>query len=407
MNHTDSPEALSPETPGRSAVPQGWLNVMALAFAAFVFNTTEFVPIALLSDIGAAFGKTPGETGLMITVYAWVVALCSLPLMLATRRMERRKLLMWLFAVFVGGHIVSVAAWRFEVLLAGRVAIAFAHGVFWSITASLAMRVAPAGRGNQALGLLSTGSVLAMVLGMPIGRVLGQWASWKLSFAAIAVLAALTALVLARRLPLLPSRNSGSLSSIPALAKRKSLRILYLFITLMITAHFTAYSYIEPFARTIGGLPNAQITLLLLCYGAAGFAGSYLFGRCFAKRRALFFLGAVAAMAAVMLLLLPAAPHFWLLLPLCLLWGIGIMAVSLAAQASVLRLAPDATDVATSIFSALYNVGIGGGALLGRYAGSWPGLPYIGIIGGTLAAVMLLPVWMLIRQADFRGEKAA
>lgn len=371
-----------------------WLRVVTLAVAAFIFNTTEFVPVGLLSDIAGSFGMETAQVGIMLTIYAWVVALLSLPFMLLTSQVERRKLLIGIFLLFIGSHVLSFLAWNFTVLVISRIGIAFAHAIFWSITASLAIRMAPAGKKAQALSLLATGTALAMVLGLPLGRIVGQYFGWRTTFFAIGVVAAITLFCLMKLLPKLPSEHSGSLSSVPELFRRPALVSIYVLTAVVVTAHYTAYSYIEPFVQNVAGLSANFATLLLLVLGGTGILGSILFGKLGNKYASPLISGAIALLVLCLALLLPASASNINLTVLSMFWGIAMMVIGLGMQVKVLALAPDATDVAMSLFSGIFNIGIGAGALLGNQVSLHLSMSSIGLVGAIPALAAL--IWSLL-----------
>ncbi|EEG8796288.1 sugar transporter [Salmonella enterica subsp. enterica] len=371
-----------------------WLRVVTLAIAAFVFNTTEFVPVGLLSDIAESFHMQTAQVGIMLTIYAWVVAVMSLPFMLLTSQMERRKLLICLFVLFIASHVLSFLAWNFTVLVISRIGIAFAHAIFWSITASLAIRLAPAGKRAQALSLIATGTALAMVLGLPIGRVVGQYFGWRTTFFAIGMGALITLLCLIKLLPKLPSEHSGSLKSLPLLFRRPALMSLYVLTVVVVTAHYTAYSYIEPFVQNVAGLSANFATVLLLILGGAGIIGSLVFGKLGNRHASSLVSIAIALLVVCLLLLLPAADSEAHLAILSIFWGIAIMVIGLGMQVKVLALAPDATDVAMALFSGIFNIGIGAGALVGNQVSLHWSMSAIGYIGAIPACAAL--VWAVL-----------
>lgn len=366
---------------------RGWLPVIGLAFSTFIFNTSEFIPIGLLSDIASDFGITESNAGMLITVYAWVVALASLPLMLVFAKSENKRLMLSVTAVFIASQILSGLSRDFYMLMISRIGVACAHSIFWSIVTPYAVRIAPEGKGSAALSVIVCGSSIAMIAGLPIGRTIGLYLGWRATFLVIAASSAVILAILAAVLPKTPSDSSISLRKLPALIKSPVLLNIYLITVIAVTGHFTAYSYIEPFLAHAAGFSETWITVALTIFGFAGLLGSFLFSKKYDDRRIAFICFAVCGICAFMLLLHAASLNFAAEIIVLILWGLAINFYNLAFQSEIIRATPHGSAVAMSIYSGIYNMGIGSGALVGGYVCSGLSVDYIGYAGGVIALV--------------------
>ena len=364
-----------------------WLPVISLTFSTFIFNTSEFIPIGLLSDIASDFAITESKAGMLITVYAWIVALASLPLMLAFSKTENKKLMLSIVALFIASHVLSGFSTSYYMLMLSRAGVACAHAIFWSIVTPLAVRVAPEGRRSTALSLIVTGSSVAMIVGLPLGRAVGLLVGWRATFLLIAALSAIVFIILAASLPKTPSDNDVSIKSLPGLLRTPGLGGIYLLTVIIITGHYTSYSYIEPFLAKVAGMSNTLITIVLSIFGIVGIIGSYFFAKYFDRHQFTFIRFAVAGISIFTLLLLPSAINTATVILICILWGLAINSYNLSFQSEILQVAPHGTAIAMSIYSGIYNVGIGAGALVGGNVCSYMGISNIGFVGGAIGLV--------------------
>lgn len=363
-----------------------WLPVITLACGTFVFNTSEFIPIGLLSAIASDFHLSEAGAGLLITIYAWVVALASLPLMLFFSQTELKRLMLGVIILFTLSHIASAFAVSFYTLMASRIGVAFSHALFWSIVSPMAVRAAPRGKQSVALSIVVTGSSLALIAGLPIGRVIGLYLDWRSTFACIAVVSALIALLFWRVFPAMPSTQSVRFKSLPTLLSNKSLRKIYLLTALFITGQFTAYSYIEPFLAQ-NGVSESAITTILVLFGCSGIVASVVFSRYYDTHHLVFVNLSLFGVAISLLMLYFSAFYLPFVVAVIIFWGFAIACFNVVFQSQTINLAPNASAVAMSIYSGIYNVGIGGGALVGGIVSEDLGVSFVGFVGGAIALV--------------------
>lgn len=367
----------------------GILPLLILVVAGFTFNTSELIPIGLLTDIATDLGVSEARAGLLITVYAWVVALMSLPLMIVFAKVNFRTLMSWVVGVFFISHIFTILSTGYYTLMASRIGVALAHSLFWSIAPAMAVAVMPPEKKATALSTLVAGGGIALIMGLPLGRILGILAGWRVTFAAIAVLAFLIFLGLRFRFPSISpdlGKNSNRKNMIKSLWQSRPLLWIYVVTAVIVTGHYTGYSYIEPFMAQIAGMNESTITLTLSLFGLAGLTGSYLMSKYFNRYPLRIITIACMGLPVVMALILPASLVSPLLLAvLCVLWGMALTVYNIAFQNEIVTLFPGDSAVPMSLYSGIFNLGIGAGAMAGGWVVDNSMIAYIGYIGGGIA----------------------
>ena len=377
-----------------------WLPVISLTLSAFVFNTSEFMPIGLLTDIAGDFNITEAHAGMLISFYAWMVALLSLPLMLLVCRMEMRRLLLSIVALFIISHVCSALSATYWQLLLSRIGVACAHSVFWSIATPMAVRTVPDDKRSVAIGIVSTGTSVAMVVGLPLGRVIGMYVGWRITFACIAAVALLIFLFISMVFPKLPSRNSFSVRNMPLILKNKVLMTVYVTTVLFATAHYTGYSYIEPFLGQTGGFDADTITAILIAFGAAGALGSVIFSKYYDRARRTFSALTISGVMVALLLLRPSAACLAAVVAVCVLWSAMATAFNVSFQDTIMRYSPmGAAPIGMSIFSGIFNLGIGSGAFIGGLVCTHLTIADAGYVGGIICLMSLLIFTLVVVKA--------
>lgn len=364
--------------------------MIGLAFAAFVFNTSEFLPVGLLPDMAASLNESVSFMGLVITGYAWVVSIMSLPLALLTARFERKKLLLFLLGLFAICHFAVLWVDSFWSLYATRIGVALAHSIFWSIMNPLATRMAPAGKRATGLAAVMGGTIVATVLGVPLGTKMGHLFGWAESFFVIGAAAFLVLMLLWYVLPQCPSRSAGSLKSLPVILKRPALLQLYGVTMITMLGQFTAYSFISPILEHSAGMSGSDVVDVLLLFGLAGIIGTVLSSKTVDRYPSASLTVPLVVLSMSLFLLVPLCSSWLSLVPLLLLWGAAQTAICMALSASVLVVASDAADVATSLYSGIFNIGIGGGAFVGSLVSQHFGFTPVAFVGGTFITISAL-----------------
>lgn len=339
-------------------------RLLIVMLAAFVAQTTEYLPIGLIPMIRQDFGVSETAVGALVTGYAWIAAITAVPFTLLTARLDRRTLFLALIAIVTLSNTLGAVASGYAMLAATRVLTALTHGVFWSILAPLATRLAPDVQKNRALAVAFAGISLAIVVGVPAANGLGQWLGWRAAFAAFATLGLVILMVGRLGLPRVP--QLGQADPVRFRNNTGRLAVIASVTGLVVTAHFCGYTYIVPLLADVAAVAPERIPWFLFAFGLAGAGGTVLAG---------WFPGKPSTLALIATACITASQAFMALggrqpifnVAEMIVWGGSVSMLIVGLQGWVLTVVPHAPDTASAVYVAAFNGGIGLGAAIGGF----------------------------------------
>ncbi|WP_223842947.1 MFS transporter [Amycolatopsis methanolica] len=370
---------------------RAWSGVAAITASLFVFLTTELMPVGLLTPLSTSLGVTVGVAGLMVTLQG-VSAGLGVPFIVAwTRWVDRRVLLSALLAVLALGNLVTSVSPSYPLILATRLVMGFASGVFWAIGVSMAMRIVPERHASRAAAVVMSGISIATVAGIPLGTVVESLTDWRTTFLIWAGLSVLVFLAVAIVVPSLPSANAVPVREVFALPVRNlPLRRVLCTVVLFVLGHFGAYTFVRPYLEENASAPPVFITVVLMVFGAAGAVGNFVAGYTVNRSLRGSFLVGCAGLVVSMLLLLTIGSGPAGVVVAMVLWGLSFGAVQLCQVNMTLAAAPETFEAAMSLNTMAYNTFIALGALFGGLFADHLGVTSVVWFGVALTAASLL-----------------
>ncbi|ASU84112.1 MFS transporter [Nocardiopsis gilva YIM 90087] len=341
------------------------IALLALAIGAFAIGTTEFVAMGILPDVADYFGVSIPTAGYMISGYAIGVVIGAPLLAAVGARIDRKRLLIALMALFTLGNIASALAPTFDLLLISRFLTALPHGTFFGVGSVVAAALVPVTKRAQAFALMIAGLTVANIVGVPLATIASHHLGWRSTYGMIAAVGVLTLILLIRLVPAQrPQPGASVRSELSALAR------LQVWMTLLVGAvgfggMFAAYSYISPMMTEVAGFGAPAVAVILAVYGVGMTVGNLVGGR--AADRALLptMYVCLISMAVTLLLLHALAPFKIAAVVMVFLVAVTGTALVPSLQIRLMDSAKDAPSLAAALNHSALNLANAAGAWLG------------------------------------------
>jgi len=274
-------------------------------------------------------------------------------------------------------------------MLLGRALLGAALGGFWTLALATSARLVHEEHAAKATAMILTGVTFATVIGVPLGTFISTLASWRASFFATGVLAAVALAAQALLLPSLPSKAAIRFSDLRALLSRANTRKSLLMVALVFGAHFSAYTYVTPFLTQNAGFGISTVTSVLLGFGIVGFISNFVVSTTVGRNLQLSLLAVVTVlMVALLTLPLLHASQAGVIV-MVLAWGVAFGAIPLCLSIWLQLSSPDLPEAGSALFVSIVQVAIAVGSSTGGVVVDSLGIPSTLWLGGILAVASL------------------
>jgi predicted MFS family arabinose efflux permease len=351
-------ETIDPAETGLGGARAG---LFVLSLSVFAAVTTEMAPVGLLPAIGHAFGVTESTAGLLVSLYAVIVAVLAVPLTLVTRRVPGKRLLLVAMSSYAVSNVISALAPSLAVLAVGRAAGGVTHALFFSVVIGYVTRLVPPAQTGRALAFASAGATAGFVLGVPLATAVGNAAGWRATFGVLAALTAITGVLVA---VMLPDVRSQADERRPASGRLRQMAAVIGSNTLVFLGQYTLYTYVSVLLLR-SGAASAAVSPILLVFGVFGLVGIWSASARIDRHLR----GSALVILAVLAVGLAAAGAAFPVLALVIVagaaWNGAFGAVPSVYQTAAVRTQTTSPEVAGAWINASANTGIAGGAALG------------------------------------------
>ena len=382
-----------------------WMAVFSLAMGVFGLLTAEYLPASLLTLMANDLGVSEALAGQAVTVTAVVALFAGLLVPGLTRGIDRRWVLLGFSTLMVASNLLVAVSSSFAVLLVMRILLGIALGGFWSMAAAVAMRLVPSALLPRALSIIFSGIAVGTVVAVPLGSYLGGLYGWRSAFFAAAAVGMVTLAFQSLTLPRLAPRRPARLRTVLEVLQRPGIAMGMFGCVLVHSGHFAMFTYVRPFLEGTSGIGPQGLSLMLLGFGVANFAGTLLAGRLLERHplATLVLMPALVGVAALALVLLPASvPGQALLLAV---WGLAFGGVPVAWSNWVASAVPDQAESAGGMVVASVQSAIATGAAAGGAVFSFGGSAGVFVAAAVLMLLAALLIALRVRVPSAQGVR--